>query len=87
MYPLLNDEQINEIVAEKADNVVITGESNHKEIGIRVGLFSQTASINTNLDHEQQVRAVRDVYRELRMMNERDKWQHTKAAEALKKGQ
>lgn len=74
MYPLLTDTQIYAILPN-AERVIITGEANHKEIGIRIGLFSKTASINDNYPVPTQERMIRDTARELGMMNQKQKWQ------------
>lgn len=79
MYPLLNDQQIRDIIGDKAERVIITGEESHKEIGIKVGMFAQTASISWKMNYNNQVYSIKEVLRDLIMMNKRDEWQHQQA--------
>lgn len=85
VYPLLTDQQIRDLCA-KADNVIITSDNDsHKEIGLKVGLFSQTASITWQMDYNAQKGTLRKAIMDLVMMNKRDEFQQREAAKAARK--
>lgn len=77
---LLTDEEIRSI-CPKADNIIITGDDYHKEIGIKVGLFAQATAINLRMEQDNQRHTIRNLYMDLVMMNRRQDEQVRKAQE------
>lgn len=75
---MLTDQEIRDM-CKQAERVVITGESTHKEVGMKVGLFAQTASISWQMDRAEQEHAVKTVLRDLIMMNKREEYQQQQA--------
>lgn len=82
---MLSDDDIKDLVGDRAKRVIITGEINHKEIGLNVGLFAQTASITAQMTEAEQRLAINRAVRDLQMMNRRQEWQQNKAKEQWKK--
>jgi 4-hydroxy-3-methylbut-2-enyl diphosphate reductase IspH len=78
---MLTDEQIKEI-ANKAERVVVTGDATHKDIGIKIGNYSQATTISLFMNLEQQERQIKRLQTDLVMMNQREAWQIKKATEA-----
>lgn len=74
-------------ICPNAENIVVTGDSSHLDIGVKVGLFAQATVINFRMDEETQRRVIRNLYMDLVMMNRRQDEQVLEAQEAARGAQ
>jgi hypothetical protein len=80
---MLTDEEI-KAIANKAERVVITGNYNGKDIGMKIGSYSMTTSIKMGMSVEAQERAIRRLQTDLVIMNRKEEWQRNRAQQESK---
>lgn len=82
-FQLLTDDEIRTICKQPGvERVIITGSGNHKDIGIKFGLFSQATDLTSKQSPEMQRGKIRKLLVDLRMMNVNNNRQIKEAASA-----